>query len=107
MERASSVDGWEEFDRGRAIAHNRQEWRELHLWMGRKSLIEEEPLHIITLKNRGQYFRSTKFGESFTFCGWVVRKSLIEEEKFHSAHNRPPGISRFDIWESPASNLIL
>ena len=61
MERASSVDGWEEFDRGRAIAHNRQEWRELHLWMGGKSLIEEEPLHI-----------TDRSGESF-ICGWVGR----------------------------------
>ena len=61
MERASSVDGWEEFDRGRAIAHNRQEWRELHLWMGGESLIEEEPLHI-----------TDRSGESF-ICGWVGR----------------------------------
>ena len=86
MERASSVDGWEEFDRGRAIEHNRQEWRELHLWMGReefdrgraiehnrqewrelhlwmgrKSLIEEEPLNI-----------TDRSGESFV-CGWVGR----------------------------------
>ena len=53
------MDGWEEFDRGRAIEHNRQEWRELRLWMGGKSLIEEEPLNI-TGRN----------GESF-ICGWV------------------------------------
>ena len=55
------MDGWEEFDRGRAIEHNRQEWRELHLWMGRESLIEEEPLHI-----------TDRSGESF-ICGWVGR----------------------------------
>ena len=61
VERASSVDGWEEFDRGRAIAHNLQEWRELRLWMGGKSLIEEEPLNI-----------TCRSGESFV-CGWVGR----------------------------------
>ena len=70
MERASSVDGWEEFDRGRAIAHNRQEWRELHLWMGGKSLIEEEPLHITEQEWRELHL-------------WMGRKSLIEEEPLH------------------------